>query len=1503
MLHNLTRLTTYKIYFLLGLILLSISSIAQESADVIQLRLEEGEGLRFHYQLSDNQSVNERNTPAFLIQLLELSRNESFIVSKELITESNEHHVRFKHHVNGIIVQSSEVIGHYSNGRLTSVNGIIYKNFSGSKSLKEEEARNLAINYSGGELFSWQSEQEEAMYQLWKNDSFATYFPQGELVYAPKNFNFSLPFELCFVFEINAIEPLIRKNIYVNASSGELWAEEDLLHIVDVQGSANTKYRGVKPITTDSVSPGNYRLRETGRGGGIETYNMLTGTNYGAAVDFTDADNYWNNFNANYDEIAGDAHFGAEMTYDYFYDKFNRNSFDDNGAKIRSYVHYRSNYANAFWNGSVMTYGDGNGTTVTPLTSIDVCGHEIAHAVITNSAGLIYSYQSGALNESFSDIFGNAIEYFADSTQFNWRVGEDIITSGNGIRNMANPNTHGDPDTYLGTYWHTTAGDNGGVHTNSGVQNFWFYLLTEGGTGTNDNSDTYSVDSMGIAVAEAIAYRNLTVYLTSSSNYADARYYAIQSAADLFGDCSDEVIATTNAWYAVGVGDEFDSSFAQALFIADTMYCHESETVNFLNRSINAKSYSWDFGDGTTSSDMNPSHNYSAQGSFDVELIVEGCFNGIYDTLLRADFIEIDSTRDICNGYIMTRGQWDTIYDCKGFVYDHGAEGDYSNLSRDTITINFGQSDSAHITFLEFFYETNWDSIYVYDGSDPSGVLIGGFTGNTLPNGGNPILISSGAVTITHFSDNFVVELGFKASFEAFRPPIQLSTSRDTVVCYNQTIDLEAYGSGGNRADYVYYWNGMRGDSTYTLNAKNDTTIYVLFGDDCLQEYLYDSIVVTVRDSLKLNPIPDSTLCYLEQISLVASATGGDALNYVYTWLPSGINSNPWNTQFTADETIELTISDGCTLQSDTISFEITVRDPISFTKSNDTTICEGTNTDLVLNGSGGTGSYWFTTSTGNSGGLASSYNETVSPVGSGIHNYWIALTDLCSETFDTAFYTIIVRDSIELEISNDTSICYGTSVDLVAIANGGIASGYQYDWGTGFGSQASLTVNPIANTTYTVKLKDGCSVFEPSKSVTVSVLDSLIVTITAPDSSCFGEQIQLEANVTGGDVSSYTYNWNSGLGSSSVYQISLTADAIIPVIISDGCTPKDGTASHAVFVRDALSLTMPNDTSICDGKSILLTPQVAGGISSAYQLTWDNGLGIGSSKNVTPNAATTYVVTLSDNCSDPINGDVTVSLNPLPIVQFDIDPNPSCTDLAISFNNETIVGSGGFSWRFGDGSVASVEDAMHTYSNAGTYDITLIVTNEFLCVDSLTKLAELEILEHPRASFTYTPDVANYLSPRFAFTNTSTNATIYNWTFGDGGTSTLQDPIYFYGDTGRYMVTLLASNSIGCSDEIYIQFVKVEDVFLLYVPNAFSPNGDGLNDAFGIQSRGILTYEMVIFNTWGEILWKTEDPNESWDGKVKGELIDQGVFIYTLKGTNVENESFHESGRLYIVK
>lgn len=297
------------------------------------------------------------------------------------------------------------------------------------------------------------------------------------------------------------------------------------------------------------------------------------------------------------------------MTYDYWKTEHGRNSFDGNGATIKSYVHYNRAYDNAFWNGSVMTYGDGSGTQFDALTSLDVAAHEIGHAICEKTANLIYSNESGAMNEAFSDIWAASVEYFAAPTKSIWLIGEDIEKRAGhlALRSMSNPNAEGQPDTYKGSMWYTGTGDNGGVHTNSGVLNFWYYLLTQGGTGTNDNGTAYTVSGIGITNAAKIAFRLESVYLTSTSVYQDAADYGAAAAVDLFGINSVEYAATVNAFKAVGL--------TPAVIVPTTDVCSTTSNISVLRRK-------WAYYSLTVPSDATKLTVTTAANNGDVDLYV-----------------------------------------------------------------------------------------------------------------------------------------------------------------------------------------------------------------------------------------------------------------------------------------------------------------------------------------------------------------------------------------------------------------------------------------------------------------------------------------------------------------------------------------------------------------------------------------------------------------------------------------------------------------------------------------------------------------------------------------------------------------------------------------------------------------------------------------------------------------------------------------------------------------
>jgi len=463
-------------------------------------------------------------------------------------------HYRYQQYLNGIRIENASLVVHVNNGKISSQNGKWIKDFPGNlasrPSITESAALALALKSIGAAKYKWEIPAEEEFLKREQNDPGATFYPKGTLVYYSGERDV-LPsaLRLAYQFDVYAQNPVSRQLIFVDAVSGNILGTRELIHETNATGTAQTAYSGTQTITSDYTGA-TYRLRETGRGNGINTYNLQTGTNYATAVDFTDADNNWNNVNPAKDQYATDAHWATEKTYDYYFLKYGRNSIDNAGMALNSYLHYSVGYFNAFWDGSRMTYGDGDATNGNrPLTSLDVCGHEITHGVTERTSALVYSNESGAMNEAFSDIFGTAIEAFARPSNADWLIGGDFYT----IRSMSNPNAYGDPDTYLGTNWYSGSSDNGGVHTNSGVLNFWFYLLTTGGSGVNDHGTNYSVTGIGMDKAAAIAYRLNTFYLVSTSDYYSARTLGIQAAEDLYGPGSPEAVATDNAFTAVGL--------------------------------------------------------------------------------------------------------------------------------------------------------------------------------------------------------------------------------------------------------------------------------------------------------------------------------------------------------------------------------------------------------------------------------------------------------------------------------------------------------------------------------------------------------------------------------------------------------------------------------------------------------------------------------------------------------------------------------------------------------------------------------------------------------------------------------------------------------------------------------------------------------------------------------------------------------------------------------------
>jgi Zn-dependent metalloprotease len=345
-----------------------------------------------------------------------------------------------------------------------------------------------------------------------------------------------------------------RERLYIDANSTKLVQNISEIAHKTVLGTAETKYHGTRVIATDSIGPNEYVLKDYSRGEGVVTVNDVPGF---AHADFMDDDNHWNNVNLAQDEVATDVHFGAISFFDYLNTTFGWFGLDGEGGEMFAIVHAAEggNFVNAFWTGSQAWFGDGDCDEYGPLTSLDVVGHEFAHGLTDFTSDLIYRNESGALNESLSDIFGKTLELIYDPANFSWYIGDRFLKAAGvrPFRSMQDPNERNDPKFYGGEYWHTSTSDNGGVHSNSGVLNYWFYMLVEGKVDTNEVGYVYNVQAIGLEKTMDIVFGVQAGYLTQTSNYVQMVSATIQETTDLYGANSPELAAVIEAWKAVGL--------------------------------------------------------------------------------------------------------------------------------------------------------------------------------------------------------------------------------------------------------------------------------------------------------------------------------------------------------------------------------------------------------------------------------------------------------------------------------------------------------------------------------------------------------------------------------------------------------------------------------------------------------------------------------------------------------------------------------------------------------------------------------------------------------------------------------------------------------------------------------------------------------------------------------------------------------------------------------------
>ncbi len=470
--------------------------------------------------------------------------------------------------------------------------------------------------------------------------------------------------------------------------------------------------------------------------------------------------------------------------------------------------------------------------------------------------------------------------------------------------------------------------------------------------------------------------------------------------------------------------------------------------------------------------------------------------------------------------------------------------------------------------------------------------------------------------------------------------------------------------------------------------------------------------------------------------------------------------------------------------------------------------------------------------------------------------NYAISLTinqNNCIST--TTSNTVVNPLPLSLTLSKVDVSCFGYNDGIVLSNVSGGNPPYNYHWSNGsfFSNITQATAGWYVLTVtdnYGCKVNESIYVNEPAK-IVIQMIDSVAI--------CKDSSITLSASVAGGTYP-YSYQWNNGLNSSSITVSPInTTVYVITVTDSRQCTAQK---SVKVYVYPPIQFTAyANVDSICLGEQIFIQTITSGGRGEPYSY-YVNGNLTSVPIYLYPNNSQSYLITVKDGCNYSQTIDVPIYVYPTPAINPSSDITAGCAPLTVQFNESSPDEGQTYLWNFGDNSVSFIKNPKHTYHDPGTYSITLTVTSANGCQVTNVFPNWITVYPLPTAQFYAEPTVVNIIKPEVVFYNTSLLADSVMWFFGDGDSTTIYNPYHYYpsDSSGIYRVQLLAFTNKGCSDTA-IAFIKVTDIYTFYVPTAFSPDGDGMNEVFYVYGHGIQEegFNMQIYDRWGNIIFETK--------------------------------------------
>lgn len=475
-------------------------------------------------------------------EVLQIDKNTKMVEKTKNIDKSGNLHTRYQQYYKGVKVVGGTYILHSKNDLVMKSNGVLAENLNMNTTpfLEREEAIHKAKLYF---IFDNLTDSIQSI-----NVNKVPLQSKTNLCiigskYPSPSKDYLLAVEVKITFK-TAIKKII-KIYYIDAISGNKISSFDAMPHTSIIGKGQSNFYSNVDIVMDSISPNLFLLHDSLRN--ITVYRESTGAVY------SNDTKEWT-FESEGDKSAVDVMYGTGKFYDLMLEKFGLKGIDNQSGPLNAGVNIAL-FNNAYWDGEATHFGSGDCYIFYPFTAIDVVGHEFAHGLTEFHSNLIYSHESGAMNEAMSDIIGKSLEKIYHPESFSWGIGGFFSKIRKDFRNMDDPNLTNNPKYYKGLYWWDDFWDNYGVHTNSGVLNHWFYLLTEGGSGVNEGDILYNVQGIGIDKALDIAVNLNLNYLSENSTYFDAYKLSLEVVKDLFPNDVIVMDAVIEAWKAVGIDE------------------------------------------------------------------------------------------------------------------------------------------------------------------------------------------------------------------------------------------------------------------------------------------------------------------------------------------------------------------------------------------------------------------------------------------------------------------------------------------------------------------------------------------------------------------------------------------------------------------------------------------------------------------------------------------------------------------------------------------------------------------------------------------------------------------------------------------------------------------------------------------------------------------------------------------------------------------------------------